>query len=193
MARLALNSCRCAAVALIFLLALPPRATPLDMPETPYTGSLHVLFTCSMPPFVCEALVDVEIMWDGTVDIGETTMEYGGSMPVDEDCTYARYGSWEIVPIGTYQSGPPRHLAVDENVAYNEQITLTCPGYEIETTDSGNLNGGLAFDIDDAVTTGAVVAVTTENGDGIVWTLHLIPQLPVERVGWSTVKARYLD
>ena len=39
---------------------------------------------------------------------------------IDEDCTYERWGHWEIVPLGTYESGPPRHLAVDENVAYHE-------------------------------------------------------------------------
>jgi hypothetical protein len=168
-------------------------ADPGDVPETPYLGTLHVLFTCSMPPFMSEATMDVEILGDGSVEIGFTTMTYGGSIPVDEDCMYERQGSWEIVPIGTYESGPPCHLAVDENVAYHEHIALTCPGYTIENDDDGNLNGGLAFDITEATIGGAEVAVTTETGDAIVWTLNLTPQLPVEPTSWSRVKARYHD
>ncbi|MBD3221327.1 NTP transferase domain-containing protein [bacterium] len=98
-----------------------------------------------------------------------------------------------LSPDGTYESGPPAHLAVDENVAYTEQIILTCPGYTVDEDVTGNLNGGLAFDIDEAVVDGAVVGVTTETGDAIVWTLHLTPQLPVEGASWSRIKARYHD
>jgi hypothetical protein len=168
-------------------------AAPRDVPETPYAGTLHVVFTCSMPPFESEASVDVEVYGDGNVDFGFTTMTYGGSVPLDDDCVLERSGSWEIVPLGTYESGPPRHLAVDENVAYHEQITLSCPGYTIEHGDDGNFNGGLAFDIDEAVFGGAVVGVVTETGDSIVWTLYLTPQLPTQATSWSRLKARYHD
>jgi len=172
--------------------ALTLAADPLrDPPETPYTGTLQVEFICSMPPFASAAAVDVEVAGDGAVDFGFTTMEYGGSIELEGGCVYERQGSWEIVPLGTYESGPPAHLAVDENIAWNEQITLTCPDYTIDGSDSGNLNGGLAFDITEAVVQGAVVEVTTENGDCIRWTLHLTPGMAAAATSWSRLKARY--
>ncbi|MEZ4387972.1 MAG: hypothetical protein R3D98_10450 [Candidatus Krumholzibacteriia bacterium] len=194
MARLASaprRSCASVVLPLVLLTTAGAVAADRDLPETPYVGVLHVALTCSMPPFQSEASVDVEVSGDGTVDFGSATMTYGGSMPLDDECTYERSGSWEIVPLGTYESGPPRHLAVDENVAYHEELTLTCPGYVIEDGSDGNLNGGMAFDIDDAILGGAVVAVVGETGDAIVWTLTLTPQLPVEAASWSRIKARY--
>lgn len=181
------------ALAVLLLVTTGAGGAPRDLPETPYLGTLHVMFVCSMPPFVSEASVEVEILIDGSVDFGVASMDYGGSMQLDDDCTYERWGHWEIVPLGTYESGPPRHLAVDENVAYHEQITLSCPGYTIEDESDGNLNGGLAFSIDEAVTDGAVVEVSTDTGDAIVWTLHLTPQLPVAATSWSQMRARYHD
>jgi len=174
-------------------LADPNRTQVLDHT---YAGFLYVEFICTMPEFSSSAQMDVHINRQGVVSISDADMSYGGSEDLQDGCVYERTGTWEIRPYGYYLSGPPEHIAVNENIFFSEHITMICPppvGTAIDESPSGQLNGGLAFDFADALMDGAVVEASNGVGDLIRWTLGLVVGLPNEQVSWSAMKARYSD
>jgi hypothetical protein len=182
------------------LLAVSPGDAPADpsrdqVLDRAYGGFLHVVFICSVPQFESSAQMDVHIGIYGVVTISEATMDYGGSVQLDE-CTYTRTGTWNIAPYGYYRAGPPEHIEVHENINFSEHLLMECPppaGTVMDESPSGQLNGGLAFDFLDAQMDGAVVEVNNGEGDLIRWTLGLVPSLPVERATWSAIKALYAN
>ncbi len=192
-------------ILVLLLVGLGITTLPADAPADPtgpavldhsFVGFLHVQFNCSMPQFQSSAQMDVHIARDGTVTITDTEMSYGGSEDLQDGCVYERTGTWSIMPIGIYMSGPPEHIAVDENIVFSEHITMICPppvGVVMDESPTGNLNGGLAFDFIDAQLDGAVVEVNNGPGDLIRWTLGLVVELPSERSSWSAIKVRYAD
>jgi hypothetical protein len=90
--------------------------------------------------------------------------------------------------------GPPAHVEVDENTYFSEHLLMECPppiGTVIDEYPEGWYRGHLAFDWIEATADGAVVSGTGDPENDVVWTLTLIPGLPVEGSTWTTVKWTY--
>jgi len=181
----------CSVLAVV-LLSSPASA---EGPGRKYYGLLQVEHICPMPAFHATASMNVEVLPDGTVVIDDGTMHYEGEEQL-EGCTYTRTGDWDIQPLGWYQPGPPAHVEIDENTHFSEHIRMECDppiGVVIDEFPSGTYDGHLGFPWDEATTTGASVAGTGDPANDVIWTLTLLPGLPVEQSAWSTIKALYRE
>ena len=178
---------------LTLLVLLLPALAAAEGPDRKYYGVLHVVHTCPLPQFQATAVMDVEVLVDGSVLIGDATMHYEGEEELG-GCTYTRNGDWDIQPLGWYQPGPPAHVEIDENTQFSEHIRMECDppvGVVIDEYPDGVYDGHLAFLWNEATADGATVSGTGDPDNDVVWTLTLLPGLPLEQPAWSTVKARY--
>lgn len=151
--------------------------------ENCYTGALHLRFTNTFPAFDESTQVSVDIDKYGGVTFGTGTLSYEGD-DNNGQARIKRSGTLTLAPYGNvfHANGSNIVIEVDENTSFNERLQQwiwdgTTWMQVVDETISGTWNGGLGFDLDDAVISGgSTVGVTTGQGS-VIWTLTLTPTL----------------
>jgi hypothetical protein len=147
--------------------------------DSNYAGSLSLRFSNTMPEFDASTRVDVEIDKYGGVTFGTGTLSYEGEFE-DEQVRIKRSGTMNLAPYGNvfHANGDDIVIEVDENTSFNERFQQwVWDGATwmqvLDENISGTWNGGLGFDLFEAVTgDGSTVSVTTDQGS-VIWTLTL--------------------
>ena len=154
--------------------------TPPEVLSNEYLGFLRLNFTNQFPFFDETTQVDVTIDKYGKVTLGTGTLSYDA----DDD-----NGQSRIVRVGTLSLNPKGnhivnngedYIEVDENTTIDENMivyywddnNLTWV-VAINENINSTWNGGLAFNIDDAVLTGSVIQSANAWGS-VTWGLYLV-------------------
>jgi len=170
------------AVSLIFLISCSEEepAGPPQVFNVEYDGFLQLRFTNEFPSFDETTQVDVHIDKYGKVTFGTGTLSYNA----DEDNSQSRIvrvGTLSLNPKGShFVSNGDDYVDVDENttivenmiVYYWDDNTQTWVEFLNEDINS-TWNGGLGFNIDDAVLTGSILQSVTAWGS-TTWGLYLV-------------------
>ena len=149
--------------------------------DNSYTGTLELRFSNAYPEFDESTTVSVDIDINGTVTIGTGSLYYEGEDDNGQS-KLKRSGTLTLAPYGNvFHANGGIIIEVDENTSFNERFQQwVWDGTTwIEVVDeniSGTWNGGLGFDLDEAVISGSTVGVTNAQGS-VIWTLTLTPTL----------------
>jgi len=172
------------AVSLIFLISCseeePTPAGPPQVLSNNYSGFMQLHFTNTFPAFDESTQVDITIDKYGKVTFGTGTLSYNA----DEDngqSRIVRVGTLSLNPKGShFVSNGDDYVDVDENTTINENMIVyywdenTQTWIEFLNEDiNSTWNGGLGFNIDDAVLTGSIIQSVTAWGS-TTWGLYLV-------------------
>lgn len=143
-----------------------------------YTGFLRLHLTNEFPSMDKTTQVDVIVNKFGEMNFSTATLSYDADEH-NGQTRIRRTGSLVLRPKGKHflNNGEDK-FGVDENTAINETMTIWYgDGVEwtLFTTQNiqGTWNGGLAFDLADALFNGSYVSVNTSYGSA-TWSLHLV-------------------
>lgn len=153
---------------------------PPQVFDVEYDGFLKLRFTNEFPSFDETTQVDVHIDKYGKVTFGTGTLSYDA----DEDngqSRIVRVGTLSLNPKGShFVSNGEDYVDVDENTTINENMIVyywddnTQSWVEFLNEDiNSTWNGGLGFNIDDAVLTGSIIQSVTAWGS-VTWGLYLV-------------------
>jgi len=153
---------------------------PPQVFDVEYDGFLKLRFTNEFPSFDETTQVDVHIDKYGKVTFGTGTLSYDA----DEDngqSRIVRVGILSLNPKGShFVSKGEDYVDVDENTTINENMIVyylddnTQTWVEFLNEDiNSTWNGGLGFNIDDAVLTGSIIQSVTAWGS-VTWGLYLV-------------------
>jgi hypothetical protein len=151
--------------------------------DSNYSGTLYLRFSNTFPEFDESTQVAVEIDKYGGVTFETGTLSYEGEDDNGQS-KLKRSGTLTLAPYGNvFHANGGIIIEVDENTSFNERFqqwvwdksTLTWIPVMDENF-SGTWNGGLGFDLDEAVISGSTVGVTNAQGS-VIWTLVLTPTL----------------
>lgn len=170
-------------VTISFLLSCSEDETITDPPQVfnvDYNGFLKLTFTNEFPSFDETTQVDVHIDKYGNVTMGTGTLSYNADENNGQS-RIVRVGTLSLNPNGNhFVSNNINYLGVDENTTIAENMIVY---YWDETTQAwvefvneninSTWNGGLAFNIDDAVWSGSVIQSVTAWGS-VTWGLYLV-------------------
>ncbi|MDG6224458.1 MAG: hypothetical protein QCI82_02990 [Candidatus Thermoplasmatota archaeon] len=150
-----------------------------------YSGTLTVRYTNVYPEWDVSTSMKVEIEKEfGTIEIDSATLTYSGETLVSPDSKIERSGSWNIGPSAFFEGDTKTpSLSVDAGITvvndvqriyakdqHGEwQLVNEMPFSETPSSD-------LLFSFNEALSSGAVISVSTEGGS-MTWTLVLIPHL----------------
>jgi len=146
-----------------------------------YVGSLNLLFTQDLPPISESVTMEVQISRDGRMTFQNGTLQYDGEI-TQEDMRLRRSGTVVLAPTGSwFNNGGVDQFQVIENGIGEEQLQQWAfDGLTWQLTLDQTIpiawNGGLAFELADAVMAGSVI----EANAGLYrvrWTLALTPAL----------------
>lgn len=170
------------AVLLIFQISCS-EDEPTEPPQVfshEHTGFLQLRFANTFPSFDETTQVDVHIDKYGKVTFGTGTLSYNA----DENngqTRIVRIGTLSLKPKGShFVSNGEDYVDVDENTTINENmivyywddVSQSWVEYLNEDINS-TWNGGLAFNIDDAVMNGSIIQSVNAWGS-VIWGLYLV-------------------
>ncbi|MFU8843767.1 MAG: hypothetical protein ACNA7V_08170 [Bacteroidales bacterium] len=152
--------------------------------ENDYSGTLRVEFNNTMPEFSAEAIMDVEIMKFGNVDIYSGTLQYYGETLVSDNSKIERHGQWDINPDGVLiKDGGELYLVVDAKIDVAFDVTKV---YAKDSNGNwvlvseydylGQPGSQLSFNFWEAVISGSTTGTNDQYGS-IMWTLQLTPTI----------------
>jgi len=145
-----------------------------------YSGTLELRFSNTFPAFDETTQITVEIDSQGSLDIGTGTLSYLGEDDNGE-AKIKRDGDLALEPYGEiYACGGGTVVSISENTDYSEHYQHWYWDddamewiLDFDINPSGTWNGGLAFDLDEAMKTGGHT-VGVQNAQGaVLWTLEL--------------------
>ncbi len=146
-----------------------------------YIGFLRLHFTNEFPTINKTTQVDVAINKFGEMNFSTATVSYDADEH-NGQTRIRRTGTLVLRPKGKhfFNNGEDK-FGVDENTTIQETMTIWYgDGVEwtLFTTQNiqGTWNGGLDFDLTEALFNGSYVSVNTGNGSA-TWSLHLVVKL----------------
>jgi hypothetical protein len=145
-----------------------------------HSGFMKLDFTNQFPAFNETAQVDVTIDVYGNVTFGTGTLSYNAD-DNNGQSRIVRTGTLNLNPKGShFVSNGEDYIEVDENTTINENMIVyywddnSQSWVEMINENINNTwNGGLAFNVADAVLTGSVVQSVTAWGS-VTWGLYLV-------------------
>ena len=146
-----------------------------------YSGTLFLLLSNSYPQFIDSTSLPVEVNQSGHMTFGIGELQYSGE-DNNGQSKIRRQGELILAPNGYAVKDDDRiWFAVDENTTVDETFKVWIWDgsdwlLQVNETVSDTWNDGLAFPLDEAETTGAVVSTMTANGT-VKWTLFLAPKI----------------
>jgi hypothetical protein len=172
-------------VLLIFLISCSEEE-PTGPPQVfvaEYNGFLKLTFTSQFPSFNESAQVDVHIDKYGKATFGTGTLSYNAD-DNNGQSRIVRIGTLSLNPKGShFVSNGEDYLEVNENTTINENMIVyywddvSQSWFEFLNEDiNSTWNGGLAFNVADAVLIGSVVQSVTAWGSA-TWGLYLFAPL----------------
>jgi hypothetical protein len=155
-------------------------AEPPQVFTNAYSGFLKLDFTNTFPAFDETTQVDVHIDKYGKVTFGTGTLSYNADENNGQS-RIVRVGTLSLNPKGShFVSNGDDYVDVDENTTINENMIVyywdenTQTWIEFLNEDiNSTWNGGLGFNIDDAVLTGSIIQSVTAWGS-TTWGLYLV-------------------
>ncbi len=145
-----------------------------------YSGWLSLHFTNTFPAFDETTQVDVTIDKYGKLTFGTGTLSYNAD-DNNGQARIVRVGTLSLNPKGShFVSNGEDYIEIDENTTTNENmivyywddISQSWSEFLNENINS-TWNGGLAFNIVDAVMNGSVIQSVTAWGS-VTWSLYLV-------------------
>ena len=169
-------------VLLIFLISCS-KEEPTEPPQVfshEHTGFLKLRFANTFPAFDESVQVDVHIDLYGKVTFGTGTLSYNA----DEDngqTRIVRTGTLSLKPKGShFVNNGEDYVDVDENTTINENMIVYYWDDDSQSwiehlneNINSSWNGGLAFNIKDAVMNGSIIQSVTAWGS-VTWGLYLV-------------------
>lgn len=157
--------------------------TPVEPPQVftnAYSGFLKLDFTNQFPAFSETAQVDVMIDVYGNVTFGTGTLSYNAD-DNNGQSRIVRVGTLSLNPNGShFVDNWEDYIEVNENTTINENMVVYYWDDNSQTwvevineNINDTWNGGLAFNLDDAVLTGSVIQSVTAWGS-VTWGLYLV-------------------
>ncbi|MBS4032878.1 MAG: hypothetical protein KGZ85_00315 [Ignavibacterium sp.] len=158
----------------------PGPTEPPQIFTNAYSGFLKLDFTNQFPAFNETTQVDVMIDVFGKVTFGSGTLSYNAD-DNNGQSRIVRTGTLNLNPKGShFVSNGDDYIEVDENTTINENMIVyywddnSQSWVEMINENINNIwNGGLAFNVADAVLTGSVVQSVTAWGS-VTWGLYLV-------------------
>ena len=148
-----------------------------------YLGELQLQYSNTFPEFDETTSMEVEINKYGGVFIEAGSLVYSGESEIPEQSKIKREGTLDLQPLGEIVVGTDVIVSINENTAYDEQYKywvwddqILDWDLRVEENPTGLWNGGLAFNLDDAVLFGDTVGEQNAQG-AVLWTLTLTPSL----------------
>ena len=149
---------------------------PKDMFSNYMSGTLSLEYFCPWPNFNETTQVDVRIEKDGTVTFGTGTLSYNADQN-NGQTRIRRVGTLTLNPTGNcFNSNGTDYIGIDENTNLDETLTQwywdpnTQTWVEVINQEIHQVwNGGLAFQIDDALLDQAVI-----QSSSAIWRLYLL-------------------
>lgn len=158
----------------------PNPIEPLPVLSHDHTGFLRLRFSNTFPAFDENVQLDVFIDKFGKVTFGTGTLSYNADENNGQS-RIVRVGTLSLKPKGShFISNGKDYIQVDENTTINENMIVyywddnSQSWSEFLNENINNTwNGGLAFNIDDAVLNGSIIQSVTAWGS-VVWGLYLV-------------------